>query len=82
MAAFDTGEPEAIRHGGTLWLPVETTVLDKGFYTAWREASVLYRRHEPSGYIEFLPLSGAWQRYRPAPLATASFELVDPPRSA
>jgi tetratricopeptide (TPR) repeat protein len=88
--AFDTGEPEthewmfeneeleAIRHNGTLWLPVETTVLDQGFYTAWREASALYRRHEPAGDIEFLPLSGAWQEYRPVPLSPATFELVEP----
>lgn len=89
--AFDTGEPEqnrwlfesettaAIAHGGTVWLPYETTILDQGFLASWEEGSRLYRRHEPDGDIEFIPLSAQRERFPALPLDAASFSITPPP---
>ncbi|MFP4510756.1 MAG: hypothetical protein ACLFNQ_11560 [Spirochaetaceae bacterium] len=90
--AFDTGEPAANRwifegdgttvipHNGTLWIPVETTILDEGFVASWREASRLMRAHE--GEIEFLPLADQRSSYPPIPLGPPAFQIVAPPAAS
>lgn len=89
--AFDTGEPEqnlwlfesettaAIAHGGTVWLPYETTILDQGFLASWEEGSRLYTRHEPAGEIEFIPVGSQRDRFPALPLGPASFTITPPP---
>ena len=88
--AFDTEEPvenrwifdrpgwETISHRGSLWVPVETTVLDRGFAAAWREASELVRRHGPSEELEFLPLTGLRDSFPPLPLPESSMVVAEP----
>ncbi|MBN2323352.1 MAG: hypothetical protein JXQ30_06425 [Spirochaetes bacterium] len=90
FCAFDTGEPvdgewmlqseplRVIRHNGTLWVPVETTVTEKGFMAGWEEASRLIKTYEPVGSIEFLPLHEERKRYPPLPLAPSGFSVVEP----
>jgi tetratricopeptide (TPR) repeat protein len=87
--AFDTGEPRhnawlfnsdttvAIEHGGTVWLPLETTILSDGFTAAWAEGSRLWNRYEPSGEIEFLPVHEARALYEPIPTSAVGFDLGD-----
>jgi tetratricopeptide (TPR) repeat protein len=87
--AFDTGEPEenlwlfthrnlqAIVHGETVWLPVETTVLEEGFMPAWESASELVRKHR--GKIEFLPVREQRDRYPPLPLPATDLGVFEPP---
>jgi len=86
--AFETGEPkenlwlfrhgefEAIAHEGTIWLPVETTVLDKGFLSAWETASRLVRRHR--NRLEFLPVGAQRDRYPPLPLPGTELSVFEP----
>lgn len=90
--AFDTGEPAANRwifeghdttvipHNGTLWIPVETTILEQGFVASWQEASRLMRVHP--GEIEFLPLADQRVSYPPIPLGPAAFQIVSPPAAS
>ncbi|UCF96986.1 MAG: hypothetical protein JSV89_17685, partial [Spirochaetaceae bacterium] len=87
--AFDTGEPkenlwlfthrnlEALAHQGTVWLPVETTILKEGFLPAWGSASELIRRHR--GKIEFLPVREQRDRYPPLPLPATDLSVFEPP---
>lgn len=86
--AFDTGEPVANRwifegdgvtvipYDGTLWVPVETTILEQGFVAAWTEASRLVRQY--ANDIEFLPLADQRTVYPPIPTGTAAFQIVAP----
>ncbi|MBN2874528.1 MAG: hypothetical protein JXM71_05490 [Spirochaetales bacterium] len=79
--AFDSGEPagnawlfaapgfRTMDHGGTLWIPVETTVLSEGFATAWKAASSLVDRYGGSGQLEFLPVAAARETYPALPLS-------------
>jgi tetratricopeptide (TPR) repeat protein len=90
--AFDTGEPvgnawmyrtrqlEILEHGGTVWIPVETTVLQDGFVTAWLEASELIRKYDRKREIEFLPVELQQQAYPPLPLPVSGFLVVEPPQ--
>ena len=79
---FDRSGLEAIRHGGTVWVPVETTVLDEGFHSAWKEASSLVREYGPAGKIEFLPVFSLRDLYPPLPLPESNFTVVEPATEA
>ena len=88
--AFDSGEssssawiledPEraVVLRDGTAWLPVETTVLSRGFMSAWGEGSRLYRRYAPGGQVEFLPLRELRERYPPIALPASRLPVVEP----
>lgn len=90
--AFNTGEPEqnawlfesdttaVVRHAGTVWLPVETTILDQGFTSSWIEGSRLVNRYEASGDIEFLPVGDLRDDFPPLPLPSdnLSFQILPP----
>lgn len=90
--AFDTEEPatnawiygdqerQVIRHNGTLWIPVETTILEGGFPAAWAEASRLMRVH--TNEIEFLPVAEQRALYPAIPLGPAGFTVVAPAATA
>jgi tetratricopeptide (TPR) repeat protein len=87
--AFDTGEPkenlwlfthrnlQATVHQGTVWLPVETTLLGEGFVPAWESASELVRKHR--GKTEFLPVREQRDRYPPLPLPSTDLGVFEPP---
>ncbi len=86
--AFDTGEPATNRwlyegsgrtiivHDGTVWIPLETTILQEGFLRSWREASRLVTAYGEG--VEFLPVRQQHEVYRPMPLAPATFDVVAP----
>lgn len=88
--AFDSEEPdenaaylssrtlEMIHRDGSLWVPVETTILKKGFAAAWKAASDLVRQHGSTGDFEFLPTLAQWETYPPLPLAKSTIPIVDP----
>ncbi len=88
--AFDTGEPTqnrwmfdiagylALPYTGTLWIPIETTVLSEGFAEAWRSASTLVAHYKGTKEIEFIPTASAQSRFPPIPLTAASFEVLPP----
>lgn len=88
--AFDTGEPKenlwlfthrnlkAVTHGGTVWLPVETTILQEGFLPAWEAASELLVKHRVK--IEFLPVGEQRDRYPPLPLPATDLSVFEPPK--
>ncbi len=75
FAAFDTGlkynefwkklSPDytVIEQNGHVWIPVEVTVLNKGFADAWKTAS---KEIQTEG-MELTELSEAWKVYAPVP---------------
>ncbi len=88
--AFNTGEPdgnawqymsdecEAIIYNDTVWIPVEATILDEGFFAAWKEASKDVRRYRGAGEIEFLPVRDSWKMYPSLPLPESALTIVEP----
>ncbi|MBN1687033.1 MAG: tetratricopeptide repeat protein, partial [Spirochaetales bacterium] len=88
--AFDTDEPAenawmfesqgftSIKYDGTIWLPIETTVLQKGFLNAWETASGVVTGNP--GKIEFLPVKEERDLYPPLPLGESTVTLVEPQR--
>lgn len=90
--AFDTEEPAGNRwmfesekrsvqiHGGTIWIPLETTVLQEGFNGAWETASAIIKRHN-SNDIEFLAVAEQREDFPPLPLGESHLIVVEPGHS-
>ncbi|MFW6338245.1 MAG: hypothetical protein ACOC25_04905 [Alkalispirochaetaceae bacterium] len=91
LMAFDTGEPPTNRwlyeEAGLipflaedrLWLPVETTVISEGFYTALEAAS---RRIREAGGIEgagFVTTAAAREQYPTIPVPPTELNIPLPP---
>jgi len=88
--AFDTGEREdsgwlfaadglkTIKHGGTLWIPLETTVLSEGFPSVWKKASALVDLWEGSADFEFLAVADLRTSYPALPLPPSTIPVPGP----
>ncbi|MFW6227985.1 MAG: tetratricopeptide repeat protein [Alkalispirochaeta sp.] len=79
---FETTTTTAIAHEGTLWIPVETTVVDDGFAVAWQEGSHLVGTNLDEGAVEIIPTRNARDRYPALPLPAPSFTITEPPVTA
>jgi tetratricopeptide (TPR) repeat protein len=91
MIAVDTQEPVSHRWmfesaattvlevAGTLWIPVETTVLSRGFAVAWEAGSQLVRRHRDADEVEVLPVRDVRDRFAALPLPPSSYTITEPP---
>ncbi len=76
-AAFNTSVPEqeigrtfpraddVIICEGEAWVPVEVTMLDRGFAEAWTAGAQQWRQHNPRGQAELIPMQTAWQAFEP-----------------
>ncbi len=52
---------------GMVWLPIETTLLAKGFLAAWDEGVRMFRELEKTGdYLERVLVRDGWRTYPPA----------------
>jgi len=90
LMAFDTGEPSVNawrfegtdRHvftsGGTVWIPLETTVLHEGFRAAWRAATRRIRSIPNGGNAGFVPVKGARTEYAAIPLPPQNPSILPP----
>jgi len=47
------------------WLPVEITLLSRGFLEAWQEGSKLWKEENGRGRARMIPLEEAWKTYEP-----------------
>ena len=54
---------------GKTWLPIETTIRDKGLLDAWREGAREWRQGVADKTAAFYPIHEAWKIYPPVGLA-------------
>jgi len=52
---------------GTLWVPVETTLVGNSFIKAWENGSATYYKYKDKG-LTILDVHSAWETYKPASL--------------
>lgn len=62
---------------GTVWIPIETTMVGKGFTEAWENAASTVAKYQGTGDYEAIELVNAWQLHPPADLG-AGEELARP----
>jgi DNA-binding beta-propeller fold protein YncE/tetratricopeptide (TPR) repeat protein len=60
-------------HEGTLWVPVETTLVGNSFIRAWEKGSETYYRHKDKG-LTVLDVHSAWENYKPASLPDSDWK--------
>jgi len=61
-----------------LWIPLESTVLDKGFEGSWAEAGKLTTKWKNTAQFEFLPLADLRSKYPAIPLPSVGIPLERP----
>ncbi|MBI5883688.1 MAG: 6-bladed beta-propeller [Elusimicrobia bacterium] len=67
---LEVGLPEGdlISHGGTLWVPVEATMVGRPFSEAVRKAAYSYRTEKAKDAVNIIETRQAWLSYEPATL--------------
>ncbi len=62
--ALNADPNRVIPHKGTLWVPVETTLINKGFLTAWSTAAQEFHQAVSDGQrVSVVELKEAWETY-------------------
>jgi len=79
--AFARAEDLIVRDDGTVWVPVETTLLREGFLVAWAEGASEWRKHTADGKAMLYPTAEAWRTYEPVAFGVSQFEVDVPPRA-
>ena len=83
---FNTGVTEAekntlgfsdsllVIHRGTVWIPVEMTLVGSSFTRAWQKGAEEYRDWSAKGKVEIVETQKAWEQFRPVTLPPADRE--------
>ena len=86
-AAFSLGMPpdeaetfyyenhDLIFHDNKTWVPVEITIMDKGFMAAWRKGAQEWHQYEASGEAKLYPVSDAWSVYPPVGISSGEKDV-------
>ena len=80
--AFATVDDLIFAKDGTVWVPVETTILKEGFVQAWAAGARQWREHGAAGRARLLPTAEAWGTYAPVAFSAGSFQVGSPPEAA
>jgi len=67
-----------IARDGTLWIPIESTVLDKGLMGSWREASRIVGLAGGESGLEFIPVATLRDKYPAVPLPPQAMRIEIP----
>jgi len=91
LMMFNTGIPTEgdsytmnnlyVIHEGTLWIPVETTLVGNSFIKAWEKGSETYYKYRDSG-LTVLDIHSAWETFKPASLPGSSWKVSGLTRAA
>jgi tetratricopeptide (TPR) repeat protein len=67
---------------GRCWLPIETTIRDKGFSEVWRAAADQWKDCSAKGTAAFYPVHDAWKFYAPVGLPADGSMVLLPSKDA
>lgn len=65
---------------GTVWVPVEATLVGSSFVEAWYSAARQYREWEQEGVLTVYRTREVWSEYEPVTLADPGWDVVIPDR--
>ena len=60
-------------HDGTLWVPVETTLVGSSFIKAWEKGSQTYYKFKDNG-LTILDVHSSWETFKPASLPDSDWK--------
>jgi Flp pilus assembly protein TadD len=61
---------------GTVWVPVEMTLVGSSFTRAWQKGAEEYRDWSAKGKVEIIEVQKAWEQFRPVTLPAADLKQV------
>lgn len=85
---FNTGIPESERktlgfpdellvvHKGTVWIPVEMTLVGSSFTKAWHKGAAEYRDWSAKKAVDIIEIQKAWEEFKPATLPKAEGKAI------
>jgi tetratricopeptide (TPR) repeat protein/DNA-binding beta-propeller fold protein YncE len=85
---FNTGVAEAekntlgfpdsllVVHRGTVWVPVEMTMVGSSFTRAWQKGAEEYRDWSAKGKADIVEVQKAWEQFRPVTLPPADLKQI------
>ena len=76
--AFADADEIIVRDDGSVWVPVETTLLGEGFVRAWSTGARQWRTASAAGVAAFIPTATAWERYQPVAFSVSEIDLELP----
>jgi TolB-like protein len=91
FAAFNTGIPESewktvssrqsevIIHEGKIWIPVEVTILERGFMEAWATGAREWNNFEKENHSNLLIIREAWKLFEPIGLDRETRQTIEVP---
>jgi len=56
---------DLIIHEGSVWIPLEVTMVQRGFLDAWKQGAKMWREYDRQGETAIFPLSTSWEYYPP-----------------
>lgn len=68
-------------HEGTLWVPVETTLVGNSFIRAWEKGSETYYKYKDNG-LTVLDIHASWDTFKPASLPDSDWKASGLNRAA
>ncbi|MEE8441722.1 MAG: hypothetical protein V3S41_08380, partial [Spirochaetia bacterium] len=93
LMAFDTGIPAdrrsevsaqadlIVEHDGSIWVPVEVTLVGSSFLDAWLSAAAQYQVWREDEVLSTHELADAWNIYPPTSVPDTGWDPAVPSRS-
>jgi tetratricopeptide (TPR) repeat protein len=79
QASFLKADERLIYREDGVWLPVEITLVKKGFLKAWQTGAQEWRAASSQGTADFVLLHAAWEKYSPANTGEIVKAPITPP---
>jgi|GEM_PF-1121150 len=73
-ASVSLKKERLVIRGGTIWIPIETTLLGSSFIKAWAKGADEYRRFSATGELKVHETLRAWKTFSPATLHDTAWE--------
>jgi tetratricopeptide (TPR) repeat protein len=71
-------EDMVVIHEGSVWVPVEATMIATSFAEAWAEGARKYHVFLKQDKLKIIALKQAWQEFQPVTLSPSAYELKLP----
>jgi DNA-binding beta-propeller fold protein YncE len=65
-----------VRYQGTVWVPVEMTMVGSSFTRAWQKAAEEYRDWAAKGKADIIVTQKAWELFKPVTLANGEVKIA------
>jgi len=70
-----------VEYDGTIWIPLEATMISTSFSEAWAEGAKKYHEWQAKKKLKIIPTRQAWGEYQPVTLPPADYTIEVPSKT-